>query len=709
MSDKEDKSFNSVKSKLNAKLQGSGTEFTDIKEVEPGKFELTAVMSQEQINQRFGFEKVDYKKLVCERKIQSGSVLEKVKLNEEYEQLIQKLDIAHAKDQKNNPNREVARLDIKYRDQLKNSYLDLRDKPAEEVEAIKLYARSDQEYYRTGIYGTTLDLLSDFSAAGFYNEINNLEVKEYFDSWVKDSNFINTVKKIFHNLYKYNVCYVMPAYGPYEPNMDGISSIPGKEPNKSSRTGLKASVAYFLNEMVRKETGSDMDFEKFSHLYSSTEMGAKTGQMPIAYTLLDPKNITIMPSGFFNKSGIIYRKAGYKQIKAFLKAIDDDAKINKSSKDVIKFLPSGLKKAIEDNQDYYFQDGEIHVLNLRKEDFEGYAKPKGSRAFDSFDYKDELKKADFATVDGIYNYILKVTVGDKDNPVTDPTVLENLAEAFNTPQKAFTVVWNHTLDIEKITSGEVGAILGKEKYEPVESDITAALGMARALIDGANITGDAANLTVKAVQSQLRSAREVVEFWVYGEYKTIAKASGFTTYPFIRWKEGVISTDSDAVMRSSMLGMLDRKAVSIQTFMREMNLDYETEVQRMTDEFSLIEKGILQAGSPFQASAAPDAGRPAGQPAVTKKPVDQTKVVKRQTKVPSATNAMSEEDSLFVQEMVASIKNLDPILQENLVGSLIRKEVAEEEESLTEIDFVEATLGTTLEAPLTIKDLLESD
>lgn len=684
-----DKKLAELKNRINANLVGSGSEFIDIKEIRPGEYQLTAQMDKQTLDKKFGLDGSSVKGLVRPKKFEPGSILEKIKETEELESLQRKLDIAYTKDQIANPGKEISRLDIRYRDTLKDSYLDLRERSAEEVEAIKLYDRSAKEYYRTGIYGSTIDVLSNLSSTGFYNEINNLEIKEFYDSWVRDSQFIYTVKKIFHNLYRYNVCYVMPAYGSYDPHSQGVSSIPGKEPTTNTRVGLKATVAFFLNELVKKETGSGMDFNKFSKVYSETEMGAKGGEFPIAYTVLDPKFISVQSVGFFNKSTVTFKKAGYKQVKDIMKSIEDGKEVSKSSKEAIKMLPSGLKYAIQNNEDYTFKDEEISVLYLRKEDFEGYSKPKGSRAFDSFDYKDELKKADYATVDGIYNYILKVTVGDKDNPVTDPAVLENLAEAFNTPQKAFTVVWNHTLDIEKITSGEVGAILGKAKYEPVESDITAALGITRALIDGSPITGDAANLSVKAIKSEIKSAREQIEQWIYQQYKFIAQSAGFVTYPYVRWKEEVLSTDSDAVTRASMLQALDRKALSVQTYMREVGLDYDTEVQRLTEELPLVQQDVLRAGSPFQVSAEPsapkspsgDAGRPKSQPQVPDLNKKQ-KVTKKTKKVPSPSQQAGETDPTeFLTTLVKELKSLDQdsklqIIQALIPGATILTEAA---------------------------------
>lgn len=676
---------------MNAKVEGSGKKFTNVQKMDNGSYQLTLSMDSQSAAP---FLVKEHVKSVVRTKDSNNSLLGKIRFNEEAEALRRKMEIAYMKDFIKNP-KEAARLEIQYRDQLGPGYLDLRESSPDETEAVKLYDRSEKEYLRTGIYGTTLDLLSNFAASGFFNDINDKEIKEFFDAWVGDVRFLEIVTKIFHSLFKYNVAYVLPAFGAYEPHAEGISSIPGKLPNNKTKVGLKASVAYTLNDFVKKTTGKGMNFKNFNQIYDMEI--AKGGEFPIAYSLLDPKFISVDSAGFFNRSTITIKKKGLQPLKDLMKRIEEDSKnVSASEKEVLKLIPSGMRAAAQNDEDYTFKDGEVEVIYLRKDDYESYAKPRGARAFDAFDYKDELKKADYATVDGIYNYILKVTVGDKDNPVTDPAVLESLAEAFNTPQKAFTIVWNHTLQIEKITASEIGDVLGKAKYEPVEADITAALGFARALVDGTSITGDAAVLATKSLQSEINAARLQVMGWIMPQYRKLAMAAGFQTYPTIRWKESVINTDTDAVTRASLMQMLDRKAISVQSYMREVNLDFETEVQRMTEEKPLIEDDILRAGSPYQepVPVAGDTGRPKGQPAGKKAPVNKTKVVKRalQPKSPSQASEDDSESTSFLVELIQELNKFDPSTKAKIVESLAgEKKVLDADVAVEQPDLDEET------------------
>ena len=161
--------------------------------------------------------------------------------------------------------------------------------------------------------------------------------------------------------------------------------------------------------------------------------------------------------------------------------------------------------------------------------------------FDTIEYKKALRAADLSTLDGITNYILKITIGSDEYPVTTQDELQAVAQLFNTPSKSFDVVWNHTLKIEKVISPEIGEILGQEKYMQVNDDMTAGLSMSRALIDGiSDLNVAEAGLVVKGLMEEINYARRQVTRWVYNEYGQIAEAAGFDRFPKVRWDEGIL-------------------------------------------------------------------------------------------------------------------------------------------------------------------------
>ncbi|RKZ85449.1 MAG: hypothetical protein DRQ39_07115, partial [Gammaproteobacteria bacterium] len=228
------------------------------------------------------------------------------------------------------------------------------------------------------------------------------------------------------------------------------------------------------------------------------------------------------------------------------------------------------------------------------------------------------------------------------------------------------------------TTPDIGAILGVAKYEQVEADIEAGLGVPRAFIDGSNIQPASALLASKAVKSKIDVARHHVTNWIYEQYKVIAMEQSFSRYPVVRWRHSDINTDSDAVSRASIMQLADRKLISQSTAMRDLGLDPDAEQQRIRDELDLELEGVKISGSPFQQSGdepvpSGDQGRPKGQPTSEKKPNDDTKVVKRKTTVtsPSQQSTASTVDT-EIEDLIDNLRNLSNSQKKLALESLVQ-------------------------------------
>lgn len=304
----------------------------------------------------------------------------------------------------------------------------------------------------------------------------------------------------------------------------------------------------------------------------------------------------------------------------------DASSMTEDEKALIKSLPPNLKKAAEQGGEFQLDSRLVGSVTYRKQPYERYAKPRSTRVFETVNYKQQLKNADLSTLDGISNYILKVTIGNDEYPVKSQTELETVSKLFDTPSKAFDVVWNHTLSIEKIVSPEIESILGKEKYAQVNDDMTAGLAITRAIIDGSgDINTAEVSLLTKGIMEEINYARRQVQKWIYREYRQIAEAMGFERFPKVRWDNSVLR--DEILYMATLSSLVDRRMLSYQTALEALGFDYENELENMQNELSLVEDGIFGiVGSPFQQSAAqgvqptqkapsgtPSSGRPKGQ------------------------------------------------------------------------------------------------
>jgi len=372
--------------------------------------------------------------------------------------------------------------------------------------------------------------------------------------------------------------------------------------------------------------------------------------------VLNPQLVNVTGNLLFDKTAITLRPPP--ELTTMLGK--PTSELTEEEKELIKALPSDLKQAAEKGQEYKLDWRLVGTITYRKMPYERYAKPRATRVFDTIEYKKSLREADLSTLDGITNYILKITIGSDDYPVTTQTELEAVAQLFNTPSKSFDVVWNHTLKIEKIISPEIGDILGQDKYMQVNEDMTGGLGMSRALIDGVSDLNVAeAGLVVKGLMEEINYARRQVTRWLYREYQQIAEAAGFDRFPKVRWDEGILQ---DVILYMNTISQLvDRRMMSYRTAHEALGFDYPTELMNMEEEFPLVDKGIFGIlGSPWQQSAAgpggvqpkqraptgtPSAGRPKGQPA--KKRAKETKPTPKKPKpktVAELAKAMTEEE-----------------------------------------------------------------
>ncbi len=530
------------------------------------------------------------------------------------------------------------------RDALDRTFTDLAKKSPYEETAENLFKRADRYYYTDPLVGTVVNLLANLSAKGFENDVDDDNIKQFYDTWCFDVGMEEIIEQVFLDFFKIGHVTTYKVLAKYEPRVSYLSPIPGqkiKKPTKKSKaTGEKLqkdaeeAVERILEEF-RKEVKEK--YGKTDEQIEELEQAAKKniwskGHLPVSYTVLNPQLVEVTGNLLFDKTSVSLRPPP--ELTTMLGK--PTSELTEEEKELIKALPSDLKEAAKSGGEYKLDPRLIGTITYRKQPYERYAKPRATRVFDSIEYKRALKDADLSTLDGISNYILKITIGSDDYPVTAQEELEAVASLFNTPSKSFDVVWNHTLDVEKIISPEIEAILGQDKYMQVNEDITGGLAVSRALIDGVSDLNIAeAGLVVKGLMEEINYARRQVTRWLYREYQQIAEAVGFDRFPKIRWDEGILQ---DVILYMNTLSQLvDRRMLSYRTALESLGFDYPNELKNVTEEFPLVEEGLFGIiGSPWQQAkmgpgggvqptqkaptGTPSAGRPKGQPAKKKTP-----------------------------------------------------------------------------------------
>ncbi len=530
------------------------------------------------------------------------------------------------------------------RDAMDRTFTDLAKRDPYDEAPEELFKRADRYYHTDPLVGTVVNILAALSAKGFENDIDDENIKQFYDTWCFDVNMAEMLEWLYLAFFKIGHVTTYKVLAKYEPRVSYLSPVPGqklkKSTKKSKATGEK------LKEKAEKAAKKN--------IWSK-------GHLPVSYTVLNPLLVNVTGNLLFDKTAITLRPPP--ELTTMLGKPTKD--LTEEEKELIKALPSDLKQAAEKGQEYKLDWRLVGTITYRKMPYERYAKPRSTRVFDSIEYKKSLREADLSTLDGISNYILKITIGSDDYPVTTQGELEAVAQLFNTPSKSFDVVWNHTLSIEKVVSPEIEAILGQDKYKQVNEDITGGLAMSRALVDGVSDLNVAeAGLVVKGLMEEINYARRQITRWLYREYRQIAEAVGFDRFPKIRWDEGILQ---DVIMYMNTISQLvDRRMLSYRTAHEALGFDYPTELMNMQEEFPLVDKGIFGIlGSPWQQAAAgpgvqpkqraptgtPSAGRPKGQPAKKRTPETRPKTPKPKTVAELAKSMTDEEFALFKHQL----------------------------------------------------------
>lgn len=231
-------------------------------------------------------------------------------------------------------------------------------------------------------------------------------------------------------------------------------------------------------------------------------------------------------------------------------------------------------------------------------------------------------------------------------------------------------------------------MLGQDKYKQVNDDITGAVGVVRALIDGlGGSNAKASELAVKSVIEEINYARRQVARWIYKEYRQVARAMGFDRIPKVRFDD--MALRDEVQMMSLIQGMIDRRIISYRTGQTALGYDPETELAQMKEEKQLIQDGILGlVGSPFQQSGGgtqptqntpkgtPSEGRPKAQPA-PKKPASKD-APRPSGAPPKGKSAANLDETLFESDIAVLDDILEKMTIEELEAALLAKKEKEQ-------------------------------
>jgi hypothetical protein len=518
-----------------------------------------------------------------------------------------------------------------YRDQLVRSDLDLITTDVTQEAPKKLYKKM-REYYRSkSVFGSYIDVFVNMAISGFENDCEDPALKEFYDNWCEDIDIMEILEWVFQEFYTTGFVNTYKVLGKYEPQVNRLPPVANAPQPKAPRKLKSETREEYLLQKDLWMAGAAVERipeESWSEFAARKKRWSK-GYVPIAYTVLNPEVIEIKGSMMFNQSRVVLEPT--EDMVELVNREDTKSPLTDAEKQLLDELPPEIKTAIKKQEPVELDPEMVGQIRYRSMPWERYSVPKGARSIEDLELKEAFKHADWSAVDGIVSEVMVITIGDKDNPVLKDDDLRKVAAMFNHPQKAFNVVWNHTLKVERIEAKNLDQIFGTSKYEQAERDISGSFGIPRAIVDGimyGEFNKDSLAIATQSLVAELQYARRQVERWILREYKQIAEAFGFDRIPSVRWNTMILK--DEIAYKTLVQGLVDRRIISYDTAHKLLGFDPLYEGGKLKEELPRVTKGELGLyGSPFQQSAqsspvqktqktpkgTPSEGRPKNSPA----------------------------------------------------------------------------------------------
>lgn len=359
-----------------------------------------------------------------------------------------------------------------------------------------------------------------------------------------------------------------------------------RSPSRLMRFIRSISLEYYLTGMVLPRVDwTELPGEKISPKLKANKM-----YMMPSFDLYPPMLVEVVWAGW-----------GVKEY--YLKIPSADIKLIKTKGGKVKEQQLRYQQYVERYPWYVtmVEGGENRIKLdvdpiLRKEvSMQPYPTPYLAKVLEPLVFKQQLRRMDFSVAARIINAILLIQEGDKDFPLTEDTRsnLDDLKTQIlgrsNDPrlmERLFMLFSNHTTKLTWILP-DVEALLNQDKYRQANEEIQEGLGFSRILVVGESRNSNAAELSTWSIQPQMEELRSMITEWMTVIYEEAADLNRFRYVPEPKFTPIKLQ---DFVKTAAVFAQAFREGnVSRTTRDELMGLDFETELQLMTEEYELMQ------------------------------------------------------------------------------------------------------------------------
>mgnify|MGYP003111872303 CR=1 FL=1 len=419
--------------------------------------------------------------------------------------------------------------------------------PQRQKEAIKMCMSA---YDKVGIIRNVIDLMADFAGQGINIVHPNKRIEKFFRAWFQKIGGRERSERFLNTLYRCGNVVV------------------------KRRT---AKINKRTERQLRSMGETDMDI---------IDLKVPKREIPWKFDFLNPLSIEVMG----NELATFVGQPQYALKVSKLVRNLANRGLNghtSSTKTLTSMLPPDILKAIKEGDTMVPLDPEkVSVHYYKKDDWLVWANPMIYAILDDIIMLEKMKLADVSALDGAISNIRLWSLGDLDNKILPTKAAINKLRnilASNVGGGTMDLVWGPELKFTE-SSTQVYRFLGKEKYEPVLTNIYAGLGIPPTLTGMASTGGGFTNnfISLKTLVERLEYGRQILVNWWNTELEIVQKAMGFRLPAKIHFDQMVLS--DEASEKNLLIQLADRNVISSETLVERFGEIPEIEKIRIRRE-----------------------------------------------------------------------------------------------------------------------------
>jgi len=447
------------------------------------------------------------------------------------------------------------------------------------TEHAKIIQACQSVYRRVGMVRNIIDLMTDFAAEGLELQHTTKTQERFYREWARRVNLQGRAHDFMKLLMRDANVIV----------------------RRKNAFITKPAVKEMTKGVVGLNTIDETKVADIPEKIKTTKKQTTRHTIPWKYTFLSPVVIEKIGGevGRFFGSDAIGMKIPLK-LSNSIKSPSTDAE-----KAFIKQLPPEVVATSKKSGRLVALDmDKMYVDYYKKDDWEDWGTPFLYGVLEDIMFKEKMRLADMAALDGVINVIRLWKLGKSDQQILPtPAAVDKLIDILqhNTGGGVMDLVWDDMIDLT-VEYPPTDKILGAEKYIGVNGDIVRGLGIPDSLVGGSDLgtrNAQSAFVQLKTLVERLEYVRGRAICWMEGELRLLADAMGFKNIPAISF--GTMSLRDEAAEKQLMIQLLDRGIISSEKATEVFGVNYMIELERLKSEQTVREENprILEKSNPY--------------------------------------------------------------------------------------------------------------